>query len=172
MTVKEASQKWGMSEDRIRKMCGNNEIPNVKKVSGVWVIPENAEKPAKVNPPETETKDDGGLSNGAMFGLIALGIVLSLLGGNMIINSHIFFGIIFLLIGSGILTLFCRGFLPKVKDEVILAGIAAIAVFCSMLLFGLGDFASSGRSWGDLSDVEKENAKWAYEANQYIDSLD
>lgn len=30
----------------------------------------------------------------------------------------------------------------------------------------------NGKKWSDLSDVEKENARWAYEANEYINSLD
>ena len=35
---------------------------------------------------------------------------------------------------------------------------------------GLFDFSSSSRSWSDLSDIEKENARWAYEAKQAINN--
>ena len=45
------------------------------------------------------------------------------------------------------------------------------AVLCLICLIGgllsiISD--SGGRSWSDLSDVEKDNARWAYEAQQAI----
>lgn len=41
---------------------------------------------------------------------------------------------------------------------------AALVASCSG-----GSSSSSGKKWSDLSDVEKENARWAYEAQQAID---
>ena len=51
--------------------------------------------------------------------------------------------------------------------------ITIIVVF-GLLLGGIASCSdssssSSGRKWSDLSEVEKQNAKWAYEAKQAID---
>lgn len=37
--------------------------------------------------------------------------------------------------------------------------------------FSGGGSSSSGKSWGDLNDQERANAKWAYEAQQAIDNM-
>ena len=46
---------------------------------------------------------------------------------------------------------------------IIIGIIVAISVSCSA-------GSSSGTSWSDLSDVEKDNARWAYYAQQAIDN--
>lgn len=51
---------------------------------------------------------------------------------------------------------------------VIFVIIALITGFFSFGYPALKD-AQSGRSWEDLEDWEKDNAKWAYEAQQAID---
>ncbi len=52
-------------------------------------------------------------------------------------------------------------------------GIIILIVMMALLIsvFSSSD-SNSKKSWNDLNDVEKSNAKWAYEAQQYIDSLD
>lgn len=46
MTVQEAATKWGISERRIQKLCDENRILGVVRLSRVWLIPKDAEKPA------------------------------------------------------------------------------------------------------------------------------
>ena len=46
MTVQEAATKWGISERRIQKLCEENRILGVVRLSRVWLIPKAAEKPA------------------------------------------------------------------------------------------------------------------------------
>lgn len=46
ITPKEASEKWGISERRIQKLCGEGRIDGVVRFSKVWAIPKDAEKPA------------------------------------------------------------------------------------------------------------------------------
>ncbi len=46
ITVQEAATKWEISERRIQKLCDENRIPGVVRLSHVWLIPKEAEKPA------------------------------------------------------------------------------------------------------------------------------
>ena len=46
ITVQEAAKKWAISERRIQKLCEENRIPGVVRLSRVWLIPKDAEKPA------------------------------------------------------------------------------------------------------------------------------
>lgn len=41
----EAAEKWGISARRVQKLCEDNRIPSAVKLSRVWLIPKNAEKP-------------------------------------------------------------------------------------------------------------------------------
>lgn len=43
--VKEAAEKWGLSERRIQVLCATNRIPDVMRISNVWLIPKTASKP-------------------------------------------------------------------------------------------------------------------------------
>ena len=45
MTVQEAATKWGISERRIQKLCEENRILGVVRLSQVRLIPKDAEKP-------------------------------------------------------------------------------------------------------------------------------
>lgn len=45
ITVAEASEKWGISERRIQKLCEENRIDGAVKFSRIWVIPKDAQKP-------------------------------------------------------------------------------------------------------------------------------
>ncbi len=45
ITPKEASQKWGISERRIQKLCEEGRIEGVVRFSKRWAIPKDAQKP-------------------------------------------------------------------------------------------------------------------------------
>lgn len=45
ISVKAASEKWGISERRIQKLCEENRIDGTLKFGRVWMIPKDAEKP-------------------------------------------------------------------------------------------------------------------------------
>ncbi len=46
ISVKDASNKFNISERRIQKLCEENRISGCTRVSGIWLIPDNAQKPA------------------------------------------------------------------------------------------------------------------------------
>ena len=48
MTVKEATEKWEMSGQIIRRFCRQERIPGAIIRDGVWVIPANAKRPDRV----------------------------------------------------------------------------------------------------------------------------
>jgi DNA binding domain, excisionase family len=45
ISTKEASEKWGISERRIQKLCEEGRIPGVFRFGRSWAIPKDAEKP-------------------------------------------------------------------------------------------------------------------------------
>ena len=45
ITVREAAQKWNLSERRLQTMCNEGLIKDVIKFGHSWAIPKNAEKP-------------------------------------------------------------------------------------------------------------------------------
>ncbi len=45
MTLKEASEKWGVSVRQINYYCTDGRIPGAVKMAGVWLIPKEMEKP-------------------------------------------------------------------------------------------------------------------------------
>lgn len=45
MTLKEASEKWGISARMINYYCIEGRIPGAMKMATVWLIPKKAEKP-------------------------------------------------------------------------------------------------------------------------------
>ena len=51
MTIKQAAERWGYSEEAIRKWCKENKLLAVveaQKISGRWQIPVNAECPKPI----------------------------------------------------------------------------------------------------------------------------
>lgn len=46
MTLKEASEKWGVSSRQVHYYCVDGRIPGAVKMAGVWLIPKEAAKPA------------------------------------------------------------------------------------------------------------------------------
>jgi excisionase family DNA binding protein len=45
MSVKDAAEKWGISERRIQKLCEEGRIPGVIRFGRSWAILKDAEKP-------------------------------------------------------------------------------------------------------------------------------
>lgn len=45
MTVKEAAEKWGISDRRVRILCAEGKIPGVAREGRSWMIPADARKP-------------------------------------------------------------------------------------------------------------------------------
>ena len=45
ISVKAASEKWGISERRIPKLCEENRIDGTEKFGRAWMIPKDAQKP-------------------------------------------------------------------------------------------------------------------------------
>ena len=45
MTLKEASEKWGVTPRQINYLCASGRIRGAVKMAGVWLIPKTAEKP-------------------------------------------------------------------------------------------------------------------------------
>ena len=45
MTIKEASEKWGISERRIRTLCTEGRIEGATKIGPLWTIPSEIQKP-------------------------------------------------------------------------------------------------------------------------------
>ena len=45
MTLKEASEKWGVTPRQINYLCASGRIPGAVKMAGVWLIPKEAEQP-------------------------------------------------------------------------------------------------------------------------------
>lgn len=45
LSIKETSEKWGLSTRRIQTLCSNDRIKGATRIGYMWVIPEDAEKP-------------------------------------------------------------------------------------------------------------------------------
>ena len=46
LTIKLASEKWGISARRISALCEQGRIPGAVKTAGVWLLPPDSQKPA------------------------------------------------------------------------------------------------------------------------------
>ena len=58
MTVQEAAEKWGVPPRQVQILCKENRIAGAARMSLIWIIPENAEKPTKDSNTRARTKDD------------------------------------------------------------------------------------------------------------------
>lgn len=45
MTVKQASEKWNISDRRVRVLCENGQIDGAYRIGKIWYIPDTADKP-------------------------------------------------------------------------------------------------------------------------------
>ena len=57
MTVKQASEKWGISDRRIRVLCFEGKIPGVYQEGRGWKIPVDAKKPADARRKKEKTAE-------------------------------------------------------------------------------------------------------------------
>ena len=46
MTTKQAAEKWGISDRRVRTLCMNGQIDGAWREGKLWFVPDNAQKPA------------------------------------------------------------------------------------------------------------------------------
>lgn len=46
ITLKQASEKWGITPRQINYLCAAGRIPGAMKMATIWLIPKDAEKPA------------------------------------------------------------------------------------------------------------------------------
>ena len=46
MSSADAAIKWNISRRRVEVLCSQGRIEGVQRLGGMWLIPENAEKPA------------------------------------------------------------------------------------------------------------------------------
>lgn len=46
MSAKEVAEKWGITRRRVQVYCIDGRIAGAVKVSAVWLIPKDAEKPS------------------------------------------------------------------------------------------------------------------------------
>ena len=51
ITVQEAAIKWGITPRQVQILCKTNRIDGATRISRIWIIPENAEKPTWQNLP-------------------------------------------------------------------------------------------------------------------------
>ena len=49
LLVSEAAKRWNISERSVRNYCAHGRIPNALLKGKTWYLPENAEKPERVN---------------------------------------------------------------------------------------------------------------------------
>ena len=45
ITVQEAAEKWGVTPRQVQILCKTDRIPGATRLSRIWIIQENAEKP-------------------------------------------------------------------------------------------------------------------------------
>ncbi|WP_324824353.1 helix-turn-helix domain-containing protein [Sinanaerobacter sp. ZZT-01] len=45
MTVREAAEKWSITERWVQKLCEDNRVKDAVRFSRVWLIPKDAKKP-------------------------------------------------------------------------------------------------------------------------------
>jgi len=45
ITVQEAAEKWGITPRQVQILCKGNRIKGATRMSRIWIIPEDAEKP-------------------------------------------------------------------------------------------------------------------------------
>ena len=57
MTVKEASEKWGVSVRWVQTLCNDGKIEETMKFGNAWAIPVDAEKPTDGRVTTGEYKD-------------------------------------------------------------------------------------------------------------------
>ena len=55
ISAQQAADKWGISKRRVQKLCASQRIPDAVRIGNMWVVPENAQKPADARLKVSET---------------------------------------------------------------------------------------------------------------------
>lgn len=58
MTAHEAAEKWGVTPRQVQILCKENRIIGAMRMSRIWIIPENAEKPTGEKKSQCRRKND------------------------------------------------------------------------------------------------------------------
>lgn len=48
ITVQDIAKKWGITERQVQILCKENRIEGATRMSRIWIIPEDAEKPTNI----------------------------------------------------------------------------------------------------------------------------
>lgn len=48
ITAQEAAEKWGVTPRQVQILCKENRVLGASRMSRIWIIPENAEKPTGI----------------------------------------------------------------------------------------------------------------------------
>ena len=56
ITVQETASKWGITPRQVQILCKNGRIEGASRMSRIWIIPENAEKPTIDKPIKSRRK--------------------------------------------------------------------------------------------------------------------
>lgn len=59
LSAKEVAEKWNISRRRVQILCEEGRIEGAFKLSDVWVIPKDAEKPADRRNTKKKPVDNG-----------------------------------------------------------------------------------------------------------------
>ena len=57
ISAKEAAEKWGISQRRVAVLCSEHRIAGASMVGNMWIIPDDAEKPADARTTRFNTND-------------------------------------------------------------------------------------------------------------------
>lgn len=63
ITAQEAAEKWGVTPRQVQILCKENRIAGASRMSRIWVIPENAEKPTISRRIPSKLKENGYADN-------------------------------------------------------------------------------------------------------------
>ncbi|MCM1199797.1 MAG: DNA-binding protein [Bacteroides fragilis] len=58
MTVQEADKKWGVTPRQLQILCKENRVIGATRMSRIWIIPEDAEKPTRDSITRARAKKD------------------------------------------------------------------------------------------------------------------
>lgn len=61
ITVQEAAEKWGVTPRQVQILCKENRIAGATRMSRIWVIPEDAEKPTGNRRSTNRRKNDASM---------------------------------------------------------------------------------------------------------------
>lgn len=55
ITVQEAAEKWGVTPRQVQILCKENRITGAMRMSRIWIIPDDAEKPTSTKRTSNKT---------------------------------------------------------------------------------------------------------------------